>query len=124
MIKELKEICNLIVGEWSCENDSHRIIFHLNDTLLRNSKLTIINADNQQFNMDYGVAVLPNTDKNNNYRFYFDAGGFNKKYFLIKSLTKDKLVLDLLVDFIEQGEIYTYVRKIDTEFSNKVIQDL
>ncbi len=63
-------------------------------------------------------------EENNNYQFYFDAGGFNKINFLIKSITNEKLVLATLNGFEEQGETTTYLRRKNTEFADKLLQEL
>jgi hypothetical protein len=123
LIRELKEICNLIVGEWYSEDSSHKIIFHFNDIPLRESKL-IISSNGKENIFEYGIAVLPHTDRQNNYQFYIDIGRINKKYYLIKVITHEILVLVTLINFVEQDEIINYKRIKNISFADEIIKTL
>ena len=124
MYKELKEVCNLIVGEWYEENLSQEIIFDLNNQLLRSSKMTIIDDGTKKTSLNYGIAILPDLDENGNFQFYIEIITFPIQYFLIKSISKDKLILYRLIDFKAHGEELLYIRKVNLEFSNLLLQKL
>lgn len=124
MYKELKEVCNLIVGAWYGENVSQEIIFDLNDELLRTSNITIINHGTERTNLNYGIALLPELDENKNFQFYFEIITFPKQYFLIKSISKDKLILNRLIDFKAYGEEFLYSRKTNLDFLNSLLKEL
>ena len=124
MVKDLKEICNLIVGEWYCEDNSQRIIFDLNDKLLRKSKMTIIDSESPKVEVNYVIATHPNLDGKGDYQFYIEIDGFPKQRFLIKSITQNLLLLESLVHFIPQGTLFLYNRKINLEFSEQLLKGI
>lgn len=124
MIQDLKKICNLIVGEWYCEDNSQKIIFDLNDNLLRTSKMTILDFKSPKIEINYGIAILPDLDKKGNFQFYIEINGFPKQCFLIKSITQYKLLLDPLVNFIPQRKEILYSRRIDVKFSEQLLKGL
>ncbi len=94
---ELKETCNKLVGTWYCEENNECLIFHLNEYLFQTeSKLTVINntSNYKPFDVHYGVGTyIGDLLTEHKSKFYIDIGIFQKKYFKVEELTKDKLVL-------------------------------
>ena len=124
LITELKDIALILVGEWVCEDYSHKVVFHFSDTLLREADLTIINSNGEKSLFKYTLAVLPTTDEDGNFRFFLDAGAFNNINFLIKEISLDKLILASLNNFKEQDEKAVYIRIKDSSFADQIIQGI
>src|ERR1035437_7879399 len=88
----LKEVCNLIVGNWHNEKTGVELIFSLNDKLLRESKLIILYPDEKPKETEYGIFERLKSDGSGSI-FAFDTGKFEKQYYDIISITKEKLVV-------------------------------
>jgi hypothetical protein len=124
ILNELKNACNLIVGEWQADDNSHKMIFNFSEKLLKVSKCTVINSDGSQSISEYTLAVHPTTGINNEYLFYVELGTFDKTSFLIKKLNKENLTVIHLHKYQPIGNDIIYYRKIDTTFADDILQGL
>lgn len=124
IIEEQKEICNKLVGLWYLENNQQIVEFDLLERLSLNARILIKNENQQLIDTRYGVGVLPKIEATFEINFYIDIWTSPEKKYLIKSITRDKLILQIH-NFYEPTNMFcTYVRKIDVDFVDEMLQGL
>lgn len=125
-LKELKEVCNKIVGQWYCEEIGQHLIFDLNDKLLKMARLTVM-VESKIFETEYGIALKINSDPyDDKKRFYFDVGNFEKRYFEIISLTKEMLVVSEFFMKVGTNSLppIIYKRITTLDFADEILKGL
>jgi hypothetical protein len=124
-MKEIKQICNAIVGTWYSEKLEMSLTFFLNEELLRESKIIIKYKDNKPLETIYGIAVHPRL-KDSDYQFYFDVGRTNKLYYYILSISKNELVIQefyMKPDTPASKDEIHFYRKIDVQPVDEILNN-
>lgn len=124
----LKEMCLKIVGSWYNETTDQRLIFSFND-ILKMNPLIIIDKDKKPVQTIYGIGQRPllnPTLQTIDTGYYFDVGEFNKRYFEIISITKNRMELRefYMANIPDEKNTIIYIRKNDTTTADNLLQGL
>ena len=122
VMKELKEVCNKIVGAWHLNDGTQTLIFTFTDQLLKEADLTVINKSEECILTHYTIGILPQIKPTLETVFYFNIGQNSRNKYVITSLTKDRMDV-LLHDYYEPTETkFQYIRKTDQDFAEEIIK--
>jgi hypothetical protein len=110
--KELEEIISKVVGRWYSEDRNHSIDFSHTERILSVAPVKIMSIGHRTHKTNYIIGIQEDINLlSNQSKFYFEIGRHpNKKRYLIKEITRSKMVVHQLELSAKIYNDITYVR--------------
>lgn len=124
ILAEQRELCLKLIGNWYLEDNSQNIEFDLLEQMFQRSRLVIRNSGQSPIETKYGIGLFPSTNVSLENQFYIDILLNPQKKYLIKSISKDTLILQIHNYYVPTEMICKYVRKIDLQMTESILSEL